>query len=187
MTVSTLAILIMMGKVVKDFRSFLAQKVTIMILYIAIVGALGLNAFSIWANPLFKADHKHIADEITIFAMFLQYVFVQSVFITTFECLYSLKYKLKEREHETFVSQQASVRKYRRRFGLAMFCLIAFDIGIVSTIQSMYLSSINTQKEAVLPAFIDYTLQAMLLAFIVLYITFRCCVNQWFTGESIQT
>ena len=44
-TVSTAAILLGMVKVVKDFKSFLAQKVTIMILYITIVGALLLNVF----------------------------------------------------------------------------------------------------------------------------------------------
>lgn len=121
--------------------------------------------------------------------MFLQYVFVQSVFITTFECLYSLKYKLKERQHQTFHAQQASVKKYRFRFGLAMFFLIAFDIAVVSTIQSIYLSEVitETQTEAVLPPYLEYVLQGMLLIFIILYICFRFCINGWFEGESRKT
>lgn len=52
-TISTLAILIMIGKVVKEFWMFLVQKVTIIVIYIAIVGALVLNAFNIWAYPAF--------------------------------------------------------------------------------------------------------------------------------------
>ena len=93
-TVSTVAILIGMCITVKKFSSILKRKVTMIILYVAIVGALLLDAVHLWINPLLKNDRKIVTDQIEIFSLFLQYVFVQSVFITSFECLYSLKYKL---------------------------------------------------------------------------------------------
>jgi hypothetical protein len=93
-TVATVAILIGMCITVKKFSSILKRKVTMIILYVAIVGALLLDVTHLWINPLLKDDRKIVTDQIEIFSLFLQYVFVQSVFITSFECLYSLKYKL---------------------------------------------------------------------------------------------
>ena len=93
LTIGAVAILLGMTKVVKDFRSRLAQKVTMIILYVAIAGAVLLNTFQAWLYPCFY-DYENFLDEINILVLFLQYVFVQSVFITSFECLYSLKYKL---------------------------------------------------------------------------------------------
>jgi hypothetical protein len=93
-TVATVAILIGMCITVKKFSSILKRKVTMIILYVAIVGALLLDLFHLWIHPRLKDDRKIYADQIEIFSLFLQYVFVQSVFITSFECLYSLKYKL---------------------------------------------------------------------------------------------
>ena len=93
-TVATVAILIGMCITVKKFSSILKRKVTMIILYVAIVGALLLDVAHLWINPRLKDDRKIVTDQIEIFSLFLQYVFVQSVFITSFECLYSLKYKL---------------------------------------------------------------------------------------------
>ncbi len=93
-TVATVAILIGMCITVKKFSSILKRKVTMIILYVAIVGALLLDLFHLWIHPRLKDVRKIYADQIEIFSLFLQYVFVQSVFITSFECLYSLKYKL---------------------------------------------------------------------------------------------
>lgn len=125
------------------------------ILYLAIVGALVLNAVDIWLIPNFRKEYKFICDEINIFALFLLYVFVQICFITSFECLYSLKYKLKEREHQTQIMQQENIKKYRFRFGTAIFCLIFLDVSIVSIIHAIYLRNQLAQKEqheTVLPA-----------------------------------
>ena len=95
LTIGAVAILAGMTKVVKDFRSRLVQKVTMIILYVAIAGALLLNTFQVWLYPLFCENNNSAnADEFHIWVLFLQYVFVQSVFITSFECHYSLKYKL---------------------------------------------------------------------------------------------
>ncbi len=93
LTIGAVAILVGMTKVVKDFRSKLVQKVTMIILYVAIAGAVLLNTFQVWLYPLLCKKNS-FADEFHIWVLFLQYVFVQSVFITSFECLYSLKYKL---------------------------------------------------------------------------------------------
>ena len=93
LTIGAVAILVGMTKVVKDFRSRLAKKVTMIILYVAIAGAVLLNTFQALLYPLFCVKNS-FADEFHIWVLFLQYVFVQSVFITSFECLYSLKYKL---------------------------------------------------------------------------------------------
>ena len=93
LTIGAVAILVGMTKVVKDFRIKLVQKVTMIILYVSIAGAVLLNTFQVWLYPLF-CNKNSFADEFHIWVLFLQYVFVQSVFITSFECLYSLKYKL---------------------------------------------------------------------------------------------
>jgi hypothetical protein len=157
----TVAILVGMTIVVRDFWTILTRKVTMIILYLAIVGALVLNAVEVWLIPSFREDYKFICDEINIFALFLLYVFVQICFITSFECLYSLKYKLKEREHQTQITQQENIKRYRFRFGLAIFCLITLDVVIVSVIQGIYINHhlVNKeQHEKVLPASIEYFL-----------------------------
>ena len=95
LTIGAVAILVGMTKVVKDFRSRLAKKVTMIILYVAIAGAVLLNTFQALLYHSFSEKNSFtFADEFHIWVLFLQYVFVQSVFITSFECLYSLKYKL---------------------------------------------------------------------------------------------
>jgi len=105
-TIGSAAILVGMFLVVKNFSSRLAQKVTMIILYVAIVGTVLLNTFWVWLNPYFRKNYDNLTEEFNIWAQFLEYVFVQSVFITSFECLYSLKYKLKEVKHSSFVAHQ---------------------------------------------------------------------------------
>ncbi len=51
LTIGAVAILVGMTKVVKDFRSRLAQKVTMIILYVVIAGAVLLNTFQAWLYP----------------------------------------------------------------------------------------------------------------------------------------
>ena len=71
-----------------------------------------------------------------------------------------------------------------------MFCLIALDIAIIIVIESTYiLKNFEDKKtiESVLPPYIEYTLQGMLLFFIVFYIIFLVFVNRWFKGETMVT
>ena len=72
----TVAILLGMTIVVRDFWTILTRKVTMIILYLAILGALVLNAVQVWLIPSFRKEHKFICDEINIFALFLLHVFV---------------------------------------------------------------------------------------------------------------
>jgi hypothetical protein len=71
-----------------------------------------------------------------------------------------------------------------------MFCLIALDIAIIIVIESTYCLKHFEDKETieqVLPPYIEYTLQGMLLFFIVFYIIFLVFVNRWFKGETMVT
>lgn len=138
---ASITILSGMTIVLKRYHEFICSKHTMVVLYVSIALSLVLTSFYTCFNPFFL-DNRDVVYQFEILSIFFKYIFVQCVFIMTFDSIYSLNVLLKTQEMEQN-ERKTKVHHYNKRFGISVFVCIALDVAVLTMVEAIMLLKHN--------------------------------------------
>jgi len=165
-SVTTFILLAMIIKIVYRFGSTIKKKMSMVTLYTVMVLALLANLASVWLDPfLFDPEPAvfAVADEVDVATIYLQFVFIQMVFLMTLESMIFVKNNFKNSDA---MQLQKENQQHQKRSKIALICVIVIDIALCAYVYILLAAKViekNKYDRPVLPLLVEIILQGSLI------------------------
>ena len=166
-TITIFVLIAMIIEIVCRFGSTLKNKMSMVTLYTVMVLALLANLFSCWLDPFLFAPVPAIfvlADEVDVATIYLQFVFIQMVFLMTLESMIFVKNNFKFNDELQLKEEN---RKHAKRSKIALIIVIILDILLCFYVYFLLATKVlenDKYDRPVLPLLVEVILQGTLIS-----------------------